>query len=392
MTLLRAAIAAFGIAALVAPAGLVAADQDPFPIVAIIPITGTAAFNGREQAKTLVALQDYVNATGGIRGRPIKFEVLDDQSSPQIAVQLVNQAIADHAAALMGPGFAAQCGAAMPLVANGPVAYCFSPGVHPPAGSFMFSSSFSTIDQIAVMFRYIREKGYKKLAVISTTDASGQDGERAIDAALALPANAGLTVVAREHYAPADLSVAGQAARIKSAAPQAVIAWVSAAPIATFLRNSSEVGLDIPVFTTPANQTYDQMAAYAGYLPHELLFPSGPFSAPDQITDRAVRAAVQALYDSLAKQNARPGFPTQTDWDPGLLLVSAYRKLGTDATAEQVRAYLAGLRGWVGENGRYDFVAVPQRGLDGSTTVIVRWDPAKGTWVAASKLGGEPVK
>ncbi len=35
----------------------------------------------------------------------------------------------------------------------------------------------------------IREKGYKKIAIISTTDASGQDGEKSVDAALALPAN-----------------------------------------------------------------------------------------------------------------------------------------------------------------------------------------------------------
>jgi branched-chain amino acid transport system substrate-binding protein len=365
---------------------------DPFEMLAILPTTGAGAYQGKEQARTLTAVADYVNRTGGIRGRPLKFTILDDAGSPQQAVQLMSQAIAQKAAVVVGPGFAAECGAVISIVKSGPLVYCLSPGVHPDPGTFMFSSSFSTVDLIAVMVRYMRERGLKRIALISTTDASGQDGERSVDAALADPANKELTIVAREHFAPADLSVAAQIARIKSAAAQAVIAWMSGAPFGTFARNAHESGLDLPVLTTPANQTYEQMAQYADFLPRELLFCSGPYSAPDQITDRTMRASVQALYDGLARLNARPGFPAQTDWDPALILVSAFRKLGTDASAEQLRAYIASLRGWVGENGRYDFVAVPQRGLDGSSTVIVRWDAGKGTWVAASKLGGTPLK
>jgi hypothetical protein len=75
-----------------------------------------------------------------------------------------------------------------------------------------------------------------------------------------------------------------------------------------------------------------------------------------------MRAAVQALTYSLARMNARPGFPEQQPWDAGQIIVAGYRKFG------------------------------PQRGLDGSSTVIVRWHPARGTWRAASKLGGAPLR
>jgi branched-chain amino acid transport system substrate-binding protein len=387
--MVRAAAIVLAAAMLFAPLSGRAAD--PFEILAIVPTSGPGAFAGKEQARTLLAVEDYVNRTGGIRGRPIKFNILDDASSPQQAVQLMNEAIAKKVPAVVGPGFAGECGAVISIVKNGPVSYCLSPGVHPEPGSFMFSTSFSTVDLIAVMIKYMREKGYKRIALIATTDASGQDGEKSIDTALADPANKELTLVAREHFAPADLSVAAQLARIKAASPQAIIGWESAAPFGTVLRNIHELGLELPIFTTPANQTYEQMTQYADFLPKDLLFCSGPFAAADQITDRTMRTSVQALYDSLARLKARPGFPGQTDWDPALILVSAFRKLGTDATAEQIRSYIAGLRGWIGENGRYDFVAVPQRGLDGSSTVIVRWDTAKGTWSAVSKLGGAPI-
>jgi branched-chain amino acid transport system substrate-binding protein len=386
-------VAAFALAAATALMASPGRAEDPFEITAIIPATGPGAFAGKEQARTLSALEGYVNRTGGIRGRQIHFNILDDASSPANAVQLMTQAIASHVAAVVGPGFAGECGATLSLVNKaGPVAYCLSPGIHPEPGSFMFSTSFSTVDLAAVAIKYVREKGYKKIAIISTTDASGQDGEKSVDAALALPVNKELQLVAREHFNPSDLSVAAQLARIKAAQPQVIIGWASAAPFGTILRNVRESGLEQPILTTPANQTYEQMAQYADFLPKDLLIASGPFAAAGQITNRTMRSAVQALYDSEARIGAKPGFPAQTDWDPGLIIVSAYRKLGFDATAEQIRNYIATLRGWIGENGTYDFVAVPQRGLDGSSGVIVRWDPPKGTWSAVSRLGGSPIR
>jgi branched-chain amino acid transport system substrate-binding protein len=372
------------------PASVRAAD--PFEIMTILPTTGGGAFAGKEQARTLGALEEYVNRTGGIRGRPVHFAVYDTQSNVQLAVQFMNEAIARKVPVVVGPSFASECSATMALLKNGPVAYCLSPGVHPDPGSYMFSSSFSTVDLIAVMVRYMRDRGLKRIGLLTSTDTTGQDGERSVDAALADPANKDLSVVAREKFAPSDITVAAQVARLKVAAPQAVICWTTGTPFGTFLRNWHESGTELPILTTPGNQTYEQMAAYATILPKELLFASGPFAAPDQISDRAMRTSVQTLYDGLARVNARPGFPGQTPWDPGQLVIAALRKLGTDTTATQVRDYIASLRGWVGENGRYDFSAVPQRGLNGSSTVIVRWDPAKDTWVAASKLGGAPVR
>jgi branched-chain amino acid transport system substrate-binding protein len=242
------------------------------------------------------------------------------------------------------------------------------------------------------MGRYFRERGLKRVALITSTDTTGQDGERAVDAMLAEPANKDVTLVAREHFAPADLSVTAQITRIKAAAPQIVIVWTTGSPFGTVLRNIQDAGLAIPVITTPGNQTYEQMNSYTAFLPKDLLFLTGVFAAPEAVTDKATRAQIDVLYASLDATRLHPGYPSQTPWDAAQLLVAALRKVGTDATAEQVRAFISSQRAWVGANGRYDFVAVPQRGLDGSNAVIVRWDTPKGTWVAASKLGGALLK
>jgi branched-chain amino acid transport system substrate-binding protein len=252
----------------------------------------------------------------------------------------------------------------------------------------MFGTSFGTDDLIAAGIRSLRLRGLRRIAMITTTDASGQDGEKGVDAAMALPENKELTLVAREHYNGADLTVAAQVTRIKAAAPQAIVAWASGSPIGTFLRNAHEAALDVPVLTSPNNQNLDQMTASGDFLPTELLFVTAPFGTPEQITNRVQRAAVQTFYDGLNALNVRPTYPTHTVWDPGLIIVAAYKKFGFDMTPAQAHDYITNLKGFVGINGPYDFPASPVRGLNAGSAVVIRWDRAKKTWVAASKLGG----
>ena len=77
-------------------------------------------------------------------------------------------------------------------------------------------------------------------------------------------------------------------------------------------------------------------------------------------------------------------------WDPALILTTALRHVGVNATAEQLRAYLSTLK-IAGVNGTYDFKRVPQRGLDERNVVMIRWNEARNAWVPVSKPGGTPL-
>jgi hypothetical protein len=79
-------------------------------------------------------------------------------------------------------------------------------------------------------------------------------------------------------------------------------------------------------------------------------------------------------------------------WDPPIILLGAYKKLGLAATPAQLRDFLAGLHGFSGANGTYDFRDGSQRGLTEKNGIMVRWDAGRDTWVAISKFGGAPVK
>ena len=122
-------------ATLLAGVPLTAADQTPVEINAVLATTGPAALLGTREAEALGVLAAMVNKQGGIKGRPLKFTIVDDGSDPRNTVQLVNQLIARKVNAIVGPNVTATCQAVLPLVAtSGPFTYCLSPLVHPAPG------------------------------------------------------------------------------------------------------------------------------------------------------------------------------------------------------------------------------------------------------------------
>lgn len=71
-----------------------------------------------------------------------------------------------------------------------------------------------------------------------------------------------------------------------------------------------------------------------------------------------------------------------------MIMISALRTLGTQATAQQVRDYIVNLHGWVGINGVYDFRDGMQRGIGQRSQVMDRWDKTRSEFIAVSRPAG----
>jgi branched-chain amino acid transport system substrate-binding protein len=365
---------------------------DPFEIYTIVPLTGPGAFAGKELQTSLQGLEAYLNRTGGIRGRPVKFVFQDDASNPAQTVQLTNGLIAKHVAAFIGPALGGSCLAVGPLIEkNGPVSFCYSNAIHPAAGSFQFTCCPSTLDQTIAIVRYMRARGWNKIGFLGTVDASGQDGEKMLDEVLKRPENRPVSVVAREHFTATDVSTSAQIASIKAAGAQVLYVYTTGTPLGTALRSANDGGLGLPVVTHSGNTIPAQIRGYAAFVPKELYLSSTGSQALEQVTNRGQRAAIDVYFKEMAALGERPTAIKVIAWDAGLLVANAYRAVGTDATADQIRSYLANLRGLSGAWGTYDFRSVPQRGLSGDNIYMVRWDEAKGDFTAVSRGGGEPV-
>lgn len=369
------------------------ARAEDYPINTILSLTGNGAFLAGGQRKVLELLAENANEHGGIGGKPVRFVFHDDQSSPQVAVQLLNEIMAMHPSVIVGSSLVAMCSAMVPLLSQGPVLYCLSPGYHPPPGSYAFSANTSTWDSQVSMVRYFRLKGLTRIATITSSDATGQDADRGIDTALAMPDNAGVQIVDREHFNLSDVSVAAQIERIRSATPQLVLAWATGSPSATIFKGLLQAGIELPVATTGGNQLVAQMLQFKNFLPRELYAGGGPYPPHDGLynLDPRVEAAQRTMYAALKKTDLQPDVVIGTSWDAGLIVIQALRALGAGASAEQIRSYIANLTDFPGVSGIYNFIVAPERGLGVNDTVVVRWDAVHDRFFWVSKPGGDPL-
>jgi branched-chain amino acid transport system substrate-binding protein len=384
---MRTIVAGFIFAALLqfnCPA--MSATDEPFEINVISPATGSGAFLGKSYKETFSALEIAINRSGGIRGKRVAFVLNDSQTSPQTGLQIANGLIAKHVVAFIDGGPSTVCGATIPVVVNtGPVDYCLSPVIHPPSGSYVFSAGLSSVDQARLAVRYFRERGWTKIAMLSSTDTTGEDLERQTDLALKASENGAVAIVSRDHFTGADLSVAAQVARIKASEAQAVIVWTTGTPFGTVVRSLADAGVALPVLTTNSNMTYAQMSAYAPQMPAQLYFPALLALTPEATGKGPLHDAQAAYLAAFKAVGVRPDEGHILAWDPTMILVSALRKLGTAASATQIRDYILHLHGWVGVDGVYDFSSGNQRGVADNAAAIARWDAKKKAWVRVSR-------
>jgi branched-chain amino acid transport system substrate-binding protein len=388
---MRLASLAVALALLGLPSAGVAAD--PFEIYANLPITGQVAFIGSQTAKALTAIEGYVNAHGGINGRPIKIVVQDDQSNPQVAVQIVSQYVSKKPAIIFGGTSASLCNASAGVLKDdGPVLYCYTPGVHPPPGSWVYSSGYSAIDIFTAGIRYFRERGVTKIAIISTTDASGQEAGPSVAEILSKPENRGVTLTTNERFGVTDLSVVAQLERIKSSGAQMIITWVSGTPFGTVLRGLRDSGTNLPILSSQANMNYAQLRGYQSIWPNTTVyFPGVPALVPEAVPNRGVRRAIEEFNAAMRTQGiVQPDVAEAFAWDNMLIAVDAYKHLGVNATPAQMRDYINNVKGWQGIYGIVDYAKTPQRGMSADWCMVVRWDPAASRFVAVSKPGGSP--
>jgi ABC-type branched-subunit amino acid transport system substrate-binding protein len=251
----------------------------------------------------------------------------------------------------------------------------------------MFTQGVPTKEAVRLQLKFFHDHGWKRLGVIFTNDATGQDFQRNLDAALALPENHDMIVVAREQFGVTDVSVSAQMASIKAGNPQAIYAWAAGTPLGTVLHGMIDSGLDVPTGTSGSNLNYDTMKRFSSILPTNLYFINVPGIDPKILLPGPMRTAAFYYYDTLKAAGLGADAGYLLAWDPGTVVVAALKALGTDASPAQYKAYIENLHDFYGATGQYDFRDGSQRGVDGHNDIVLRYDTAKGQFVAVEKIG-----
>lgn len=370
--------------------------DETYDVPVILPLTGGGAFLGKAEQQAMEAGVKVINAHGGIHGRTIRIVMHDDQTSPQVAVQLTNQVMATHPAFIIGSTISSLCNAMSPLVQTaGPVMYCLSPSIRTKPDGYVFSASIDSHDQQRALLTYFRSKGWNRIALITTTDASGQDAEKSITSLVQEPEFKGVTLVADEHFAPSDVTVTAQIATMKAGNPQAIISWATAAAGATVFRDLKQAGIDLPTAASGSNMTKQQMVDYASFLPSRMFFGVSEWAAdgdPRLGAPRDVVAQQKLFFDTMESIGIYPDTGSELGWEPLRMIVAALNKLPLNADAKALHDFMVNWNGYTGADGIVDFKKTPQRGLGVDNAVVVRWDPTTKKWHLVSRLRGLPLE
>ena len=371
------------------------AAEGQYDLNVIIPLTGSGAFLGKAEQDLIEVAEKVINQAGGIHGQRVNVIFHDDQSSPQVAVQLTDEVMATHPAVILGSTVSAICNAMAPLVKDGPVMYCFSPSIRTVPGGYVFTAQIDSHDQQRALLTYFRDKGWKRVALITTTDASGQDAEASVTSLVKEPDFKDMTLVADTHFAPGDVTASAQIETIRAGNPQAIVSWATTAAGATVFRGLKQAGLDLPTAASGSNMTVQQMVDYTPFLPRLVFFGVGEWAANGDSrlsVSPEVIAQQKLFFASMKTIGTYPDAGVELGWEPIRVVADALNRLPAGADAKELHDFLLTWKSHVGAEGAYDFVKTPQRGLDIDNAVVVRWDPSQKEWHLVSDLKGTPIE
>lgn len=369
-----------------------ASAKSPYVIHALLSETGAAGFLGTREAKALQVLAKHVNATGGIDGHPVQMSIQDNQSNPATSVSLATKLISSGVPFILNGSFVAVDQAVDALAGpKGPFIYDLSPGTYPKAGSMVFSAGTSTNLDAQAYLTFLKSKGLTNIAAITSTDGSGVDGWHQLKTALAKPEFSSFHLLTHQTFDPTAVNVTTQLSVIKSQHPQAIIIWTTGTPLGTVLQGMSSLGMsNIPTVTTNGNAIYSELKHFSSILPTTLYFPVAALDlAPADISNPQVKAQVKIFQAAVTSAGGHPSDAWALAWDPPLLLIGALRKLGINATASQIQAYMQNLHNVPGVYGIYNTSYNDHRGLSANDVFMTQWNG--NSYTLLSGPGGTPL-
>ena len=186
---------------------------------------------------------EAVNAKGGVNGRRIELQRLDDGYEPERCVANTRQFIGQNVFALFGYVGTATSLAALPLATEAKVPF-FAPftgaqALREPFNRYAIHVRASYFDETAAIVRQVTAVGIRKLAVFHQNDAYGKTGLEGVQRALQAQ---NLTPVAVGTVERNSTEVAAALKDILAARPEAIVQIGAYKACATFIRLARQQG------------------------------------------------------------------------------------------------------------------------------------------------------
>jgi branched-chain amino acid transport system substrate-binding protein len=341
-----------------------AADAPPIKVGAIFAVTGGASNLGAPEAKTVEMFVDKINQAGGVNGHKIELIVKDSGGKPENAISLAKQFIEeDKVLAIIGPSTSGETMAIKNICQEGKtilLSCAAAEGIVNPVASYVFKTPQKDSDAARRIYRVMKEKGIKKIGVITSNDGFGVAGGKQLTN---LAGEYGIAIDINETYDKQETDLTGVLTKIKGHDVNAVVNWSIVPAQSMVAKNMKQIGLDVPLFQSHGygNIRYVQEGGVAA---NGTIFPCGRLliveSLPDNHPQKALLVGYKKDYEGKYKEDAST-FGGHA-YDAMLILVEGIKKAGSP-DKEKVRDAIENLKGFVGTAGVFNFSSQDHNGL-----------------------------
>ena len=316
------------------------ASGDSITIGTVTTNSGTAAAYGEAEVKGFELAVSEINAKGGINGKKVKLESMDDKGDATEASNAYNKLAGDNnVLAVAGPTISATTAAVAPLADQSKLV-TIAPAATSDSietGNYLFRTCFKDSYQGEVAARFAAENlKVKKVAVLYGT---GDPYSSGVGEAFAKDAEKlGLEVVDKESSSSADdTEYSAQLQKIQASGAELLYApyyYSVAGPY--IIPQARSVGFEGYVMGPDG---YDGLKLTGDKSQYNKTYYTTHYSADDN-TNTKVQDFIKS-YKS--KNNAEPNTFAALGYDTIYMIKQAIEKAGENATREDVRNAVAGM-------------------------------------------------
>lgn len=378
LSLTRAAVVAAGCLLALPAVAQQGVDASTIRFAQVAALDGPAGALGSGMRTGMMAAFDEVNAAGGVHGRMIELDSMDDGYEPSRSIEQVSKVIeGDAHLALIGSVGTPTTKAVQPLATDANI-----PMIGPFTGAgFLRDPSLTNVlnlratydAETAAWIDYlVDEKGLTNIAILYQDDGFGRVGLSGVTKALEAR---GMTLSAEGTYTRNTVAVKSALLEIRKAKPEAIVMVGAYKPLSEFIKLSKKMRMD-PTFVTISFVGSKALAAELGEAGEGVIVSQVvPQPWDTSIPVVAAYQAALAAHDA----DAEPGFVSLEGYLTGRLAIEALNATGADLTRD---SYLNAL----GNLGTVDFggfsMAYGPGDNQGSDSVFLTKIMADGTFEA----------
>ena len=380
-----AVVVAFGVAALAA--GPASASGGSILIGTIDGTTGAYGATGVNINQGVEVAVAYLNAHGGILGRKVTYQNLNDNASATLAAQEFQRLVSEHAVVIngssdTGPATAAEAEREhIPDVGivddGGPTIYAHGPNGQPNPWAFEYSINNYAMGQIFAKYALKNCPG-GKLALLHDSTSYGVGASQA-ETAVYAAAHKRLSVndqITENWSSGATVGLTSEINKVKSSGAKCVDVWLTPQDSAAFLKQSQSLG---DKFTILGNDEYYATNTF-GQLAGSLA--NGAISA-EQTTALHPNKTTK-LFTQLfnAKFHPKKGYNTtyaQATFDALLMVAKVINKAhSTSPTA--IQKGLENTKSFLGATGNLSFSRQQHQSITAAQMTLIKYDSATKSW------------